>query len=206
MKKMVFLFLFLGTFSNLLAQSIQTPANPEDISPLLIGESLPNLILKNTDNQDVELSKLFAQKKTVLIFYRGGWCPFCNKQLADLQTHTQDLIQAGFQIVAISPDAPAQLKATMDKNKLDYLLLSDNQLSAAKSMGLAFKAPEKYGDMLKKSSDNGNVEVLLPVPAVFLVDTKGVIQFEHISPNYKERLNGKVLLAIAKSFNNTETK
>jgi thiol-disulfide isomerase/thioredoxin len=48
-----------------------------DIAPLLIGEKIPNAALKSAENTAVNLTDLIQKKKTVLVFYRGGWCPFC---------------------------------------------------------------------------------------------------------------------------------
>jgi len=64
----------------------QVPENAEDISPLLVGEKIPNGILIDQNGEEVNLNKVVKQKPTVLIFYRGGWCPYCNQQMASLAT------------------------------------------------------------------------------------------------------------------------
>ena len=92
----------------------------------------------------------------------------------------------------------ALIKA-ISKNKLNYLLLSDNHTEASRGFGLAFQAPEKYADMLSKASAEQNKSVL-PVPAVFVVNPQGEILFEYISPDYKKRLKGAMLLAVLKEL------
>ena len=62
----------------------QVPLKPEDISPLLIGEDIPDVTLKNLNGEDVDLKPLFRKKKTILLFYRGGWCPYCNVHLSEV--------------------------------------------------------------------------------------------------------------------------
>lgn len=177
----------------LIAQDI--PKEATDISPLLIGEQIPDIVLKDTDGKSVSLTELVAQKQTVLIFYRGGWCPYCNVHLGELQAIETDVLKAGYQIIAISPDAPQKLSASADKLKLNYKLLSDADTNGAQQFGLAFQAPEKYKEMLGNYSDKNNTGVL-PVPAVFVLNKQGEILFEYISPEYKKRLSASLLLAV----------
>lgn len=166
----------------------------ENISPLLIGEKIPNVILQDVNGKDVQ-TKSIVNKKTVLVFYRGGWCPYCNAQLSEMQEIESDILKLGYQIVAISPDSPNFLKETTEKDKLKYQLFSDADGNLAKGVGIAFKAPEKYSKMLGKYSDGKNNEIL-PVPTVYVINADGEIEFMYINPNYKNRLKGKMLLSV----------
>lgn len=105
----------------------------------------------------------------------------------------------GYSIIAISPDAPENLKKSVDKNKLTYTLVSDKIGALAKAMGIAFQAPHPYEKLLTPNQGEG-VELHLPVPAVFLVNEEGEILFEYINPNYKKRMSGDLLLSTAKVF------
>jgi len=172
------------------------PTKPEDISPLLIGETIPDVKLLTVAGESVSLKAEVAKKPTLLVFYRGGWCPYCTKHLAELRTIQPDMDRLGYQMIAISTDAPEGLKATMDKSELTYTLLSDADVTVAKAFGLAFKAPARNDDMLMKSSNGKNTDKLLPVPAVIVLDQNGVIKYEHINPNFKERVSGKLLKAV----------
>lgn len=173
---------------------IEIPEKPEDISPLLIGEKIPAVKLSDLENKSLLLNDLIAQKPSILIFYRGGWCPFCNKQLAGIQDVKANIEKLGYQIIAVSPDKPEEMKKTLDKNELSYTLLSDYTMEASLAFGIAFKS-SKYQDMLEKVS--GQKHHLLPVPAVFVLDKNGKIKFEYINPNYQDRLNPKLLLTAA---------
>ncbi|WP_245869881.1 peroxiredoxin family protein [Pedobacter ginsengisoli] len=173
------------------------PLNPEDISPLLVGETIPVLMLLKSSGERFDLNKSVAAKATILIFYRGGWCPYCSKQLSGLQEIDQDLTQMGYQIIAISTDSPKNLSKTMDKQKLSYTLLSDADLNAAKKFGIAFKGPKSYDSFLPETSGSKNVDKLLPVPSVFILGRKGNILFEYINPNITQRLSAKLLKAAA---------
>jgi peroxiredoxin len=180
--------------------TVGVPLKPEDISPLLVGESIPVLNLPSAAGKSFDLNKAVAEKPTILVFYRGGWCPFCSKQLAGLQEIEKDLTSMGYQVIAVSTDSPENLTKTMDKQKLSYTLLSDADLSASKKFGIAFKGPKGYDKFLPETSGGKNVDKLLPVPSVFILNKKGNILFEYINPNITQRLSAALLKAAASSL------
>ncbi len=123
-------------------------------------------------------------------------------QLGQLQKIESDLVDLGYQIIAISPDRPEKLKESVQKHQLGYTLLSDSQLEAAKAMGLAFRVSDetlrqyaRWDIDLEEAS--GESHHLLPVPAVFLLNREGVIEFQFVHPNYKVRLDPEILLTVA---------
>ncbi len=177
----------------------QLPEKAEDISPLLNGETLPGVVLKAHDGSKHNLKDVLTQKPSVVLFYRGGWCPFCNVHLAEIQEAQDEVVNLGYQIIAISPDSPENLQATDDKNNLAYSLYSDAGGELIKAIGIAFKAPERYSGMLSEKSEGLN-DGFLPVPSVFVTDTSGKIAFEYINPEYKTRLSAGLLLAVLKEL------
>lgn len=179
--------------------SAQIPERAEDISPLLIGEILPDLVLKAPDGSDQTVLNILSKKPTIIIFYRGGWCPYCNVHLAEMQGAESKIIKLGYQIVAISPDSPENLHLTDEKNDIQYSLYSDGDGKFMNALGIAFKAPERSNERLMKYSAGLN-EGLLPVPSVFVMNTSGEIDFEYISPNYKTRISADLLLAVLKEL------
>jgi peroxiredoxin len=114
------------------------------------------------------------------------------------------LREIGYQIVAISADRPSKLGESLDKHDIGFQLLSDSSMTAAVEFGLAWQAPESlvekyttYGIDLEAAS--GQAHHVLPVPAVFVVGTDGVVRFQYVNPNHRVRLDADVLLAAAKS-------
>lgn len=173
------------------------PLKAEDIGPLLAGEQIPVLSLRKSSGEMFDLNKSVSETPTILVFYRGGWCPYCSKQLSGLQEIEKDLTKMGYQVIAISTDSPENLNKTMDKEKLSYTLLSDADLNAAKRFGIAFKGPKSYDKFLPETSGGKNVDKLLPVPSVFILNKKGNILFEYINPNITQRLSAPLLKAAA---------
>ena len=197
MKKIISLVLLVIGFTGN-AQS-NLPQSATDITPLLIGEKIPNSTLKLIDGNAVSLKSVLDKKRTILVFYRGGWCPYCNLHLSALGEAEKELLDLGYQIVAVSPDAPKNLKVTEEKDKVNYLLLSDSNGDLAKAMGIAFQAPLLYKPVIAKGSDGVNNK-FLPVPSVFIVNLDGEIEFEHITPDYKHRISNELLIAAAQSL------
>jgi len=197
MKKL--LFIFLVTVTTVANAQNAVPKSATDIAPLLIGEKIPEIILKSSENTDVQLADLLKKKKSVLIFYRGGWCPYCNMHLQALAEAEKQILDQGFQIIAISPDAPANLKITAEKDKAKYTLLSDSKGELIKAIGIAFEAPENYKSVINVHSNGVNTN-FLPVPSVFVVNTENEILFEYISPDFKHRISPELLVSVLKSL------
>ena len=192
MKKFLFILLAISGFS-----FAQIAEKAEDISPLLIGEKIPKQDLISVDNKAVSTSEIFS-KKTVLIIYRGGWCPYCNSQLMEMQEIENQIIELGYQIVSISPDSPKFLKETIKEDKLNYQLFSDSDGKFSEALGIAFKREKPKLDKYSEGKNPG----FLPVPTVYILDENREIEFLYINPNYAKRLKGEMLLAVLKSLEN----
>jgi peroxiredoxin len=182
----------------------QVADSAESIRPLEPGLPVPSVWLQTVRGQSVDLNEAVHGMPSVVVFYRGGWCPYCLKQLSGLQQVHDQLRELGFQVIAISPDPPEKLRETIQKNALGFTLLSDNGFAAATAFGLAFRLdPEteaKYQEYkIPLYSLEGQAEHLLPVPAVFLVSPEGVITFAHSDPDYTVRLDPAQLLEAAQA-------
>jgi peroxiredoxin len=198
MKKIALSILLLSLMSVSILHA-QISEKAEDISPLLCGEIIPDMYLINMDGKVTSTHYLFKEKPTVLIFYRGGWCPYCNEHLAEIGKLEEEIVALGYQILAVSPDGVPGLEETGLKNELKYELLSDATGVFTQAVGIAFKAPDQYEKRLFEVS-NGQNKGFLPVPSVFVLDEKGEILFEHINPNYRTRLKGELLMAVLKAL------
>jgi peroxiredoxin len=122
--------------------------------------------------------------------------------LGQLQQISSRLVELGYQIIAVSPDRPEKVLAVQQKSSHDYRLLSDTKLIAALAMGVAFRVDAKTFEMLKGygidlEDASGETHHLLPVPAVFVLDTTGRIRFVYANPDYKVRCDPDVILAEA---------
>lgn len=179
--------------------SEKVPENADQVTPVEVGEPIPNVTLSNSFGHDTELLNVVSEMPTLLIFYRGGWCPYCNTHLSQLAEIEDRLYDMGIQIVGISPDKPDYLQESTMEHELSYQLLSDSKMVAAKKFGLAFRVDSTTINRYKSGGLDlaeraGEDHYLLPVPAAFLVDTTGTIQYRYFNPDYKVRVGNDELL------------
>lgn len=182
-------------------------ASASEVKPIKVGAKAPDTAVRTLDGKETPFRKVLNGKPAAVIFYRGGWCPFCNRHLSDLMTVKDELASLGFQIVAVTPDTPEELKKTMEKQKVDYTLVSDSKADLIKKFGIAFRVDDKtftmYRDQYKidlEKSSGGQTHHILPVPAVFLIDADGTIRYAHTDPDYRVRMKGSDVLEAAKKM------
>lgn len=181
------------------AETTAPASTPDAVKPITVGQKIPDVAVQNGKGEDVNLRELVAQKPTALIFYRGGWCPFCNKHLGEVASIQDEITKRGYQIVAISTDRPDDVAVVEQKGSFPYTLLSDSSVAAATAFGLSFKLDEptatKYADFGIKLMDTaGTVHNSLPVPAFYLIDKDGTITFERHDSDYKVRMKKEEIL------------
>jgi len=179
--------------------------NAEDICPIKIGAEIPSALISTIEGVEINLKEVIKNQKAVVIFYRGGWCPYCNLHLSELQKIEVQLIEIGYKIIAISMDTPENLSLTLDKYEMKYELYSDSKANASKAFGIAFTVENDYIQKLKSfnmdlEASSGETHHILPVPSVFIFDEKGIVRFEYVNPDYKVRISGKLLWEAAKIY------
>jgi peroxiredoxin len=170
---------------------------------LQIGAIVPDLTLPDALNHPVRLSTLWQRGPLVLIFYRGGWCPYCNLELRAWQQQLPALKHLGAQLAAVSPQTPDNSLSTAEKNELAFAVLSDSTLQAATAFGVAFEMPPELVELYSSVGNdlpvlNGNGRWVLPVPATYVIDQDGRIAYAHVEADYRERAEpADVLAAVA---------
>ncbi len=181
------------------------PETPEAVDPLGVGATIPPVAIRDLEGETVYLDELVREKPAVIIFYRGGWCPYCNLHLAELKGIEVELRGMGYQLIAISPDRPEKLRETKREQELGYALYSDSKAAAIVGFGLGFRVPESLVTRYKRQygidleADSGEKHHILPVPAVYIVKENGKVIFAHSNPDYKNRINLESLLTSAKT-------
>lgn len=201
------LLLLITYFISTTLSATQIAEADINISPLLNGQKIPSVLTTTANNQEVDLLSLIKNKKTILFFYRGGWCPFCNTQMGQLKAIENELTQLGFQLIGISTDSVDDLKESIKDKSLNYQLVSDYNSKVSEQFGLAYfaskKVTDRYLSMIHLSNPlqknkAGEARLVLPAPAIYVVDDKGLVQFSYVNINYKVRLDEQLLLLAAK--------
>jgi peroxiredoxin len=169
---------------------------------LEVGSKAPDATLPDVTGQSQRLSALYAGGPVFVVFYRGGWCPFCNLQLHRLAAALPQFQQKGLQIAAISVDTPGEEAKTQAKQGVAFPMLSDSDLAVHKAFHVVHVPPDAeakalagYGIDLEKYS--GQRHHSFAVPAIFLIDRTGTIRWQHVDQDYKTRPTPEQMLDIA---------
>ena len=188
----------------------QLPATAEETTPLKTGDRAPAFTVRTVDDEPFDFDPDNLDRPTILISFRGGWCPYCNMHLSELRTVIPQIREAGVDILFLSNDAPDKLYSSLKQDtqddiaSLDYTILSDADISAARALGTAFRIGESLTSYLDGvgndySGSSIGTHNALAVPAVYVVDRSGMIVFDFVTADYKIRLSAEDLLAAAKS-------
>jgi len=186
------------------ASKIAAADEATGIQPLLIGSATPSVTVKDPSGKDIDLAEFLMEKPTVLVFYRGSWCPYCMKNLASLQKLLPELEKQGYRLAALTQDSPEINTKTMAKHKLGFTILSDGDMAAADAFGLVFKVdPETTKRYVEYGIDlvglYGRTEPVMAVPGVFIFNEKGKLRFQYVNPDYRIRLALEILMAAVKA-------
>lgn len=176
-----------------------------DICPIKVGAEIPEATLMDDESQAIALSKLIADQPTVLIFYRGAWCGYCTKHLAELNDIKKDITDMGYQVVGITVDQASKIEESYKKSASEIQVYSDAKLEAISAFGLDWKVDDEMFDKYKNKYKldleewSGEDHHSLPVPAIFIIKD-GLVQFQYVNPKYSVRLKPETLLAVLKTI------
>ena len=176
------------------------------VKPLAAGAMAPAFTARKPDGSSYAFDPASRAVPAVLIFYRGGWCPFCNAHMGQLKAAEATLRDRGYEVLFLSSDRPdillSSLTDDIEKEVAHYTLLSDSDAIAARAFGVAFRVDPKTVEQYKGfgidlEQTQGNAGNILPVPAVYVIGKDGKIVFAHFDPDYQQRLSAEKLLAAA---------
>jgi peroxiredoxin len=190
--KSFLLFLSLFIVSSVVAQSA-----PEG---LFISSKAPDFKAKDQNNQEIHLKDLLKKGKVVLVFYRGYWCPYCNKELSNLQDSLSLIQEKGATLIAVGAEMPENISKTAEQTKAGYSIVFDEKLKIMKAYDVAFEVPENTITRYRNSNIdiekiNGKNGKWLPVPAVYIIDKESTVTYRFFEPDYKKRPSVKEILA-----------
>ena len=166
---------------------------------LFLNSKAPDFKAKDQHGNEIRLKDLLKKGKVVLVFYRGEWCPYCNKSLQRLEDSLQLIISKGATLIAVSPEKPESIAKTIEKTKAHYSVLHDEELKIMKKYEVQFEVPEntlkRYRNGgIKIDEINGKNGNYLPVPATYIIDKEGNITYRFFNQDYKKRPSVKEIL------------
>ncbi|KAA3609703.1 MAG: AhpC/TSA family protein [Calditrichaeota bacterium] len=159
---------------------------------LQVGDLAPHFEGIDQNGDKIILSTLIQEGPVVLFFYRGFWCPYCNAYLNQLQDSLQMIENKGANVLAITPEQEEYVKETIEKTTASFSIISDKKLEIMKSYKVDFEVTEGkafsynlFGMDIKETNVDGSKT--LPVPATYIINTLGIIEYAHFNPDYKDR-------------------
>lgn len=203
MLKRIFQVAVLTLVLSWAANSIaEVPDDATKVQPLGVGEMAPVFEAYLVDGEVYRFDPGQRSHPSVLIFYRGGWCPYCNNHLKELRKAEPILLDLGFEVLFLSADRPEILYSSLREDQPSYTLLSDASMEISRAFGIAFIVDDATLERYKKAGldleeVSGYSHHQLPVPAVFIIDAAGVIQFVYADPDYRVRLDAAPLVEVA---------
>jgi peroxiredoxin len=196
MKKITFLvvatFFALTTF----AQNNTT----HTAQSLKVGDIAPDFTALDQNGKAISLKEILKKGEAVIVFYRGQWCPYCNKQLKNLNDSLSFLTEKNATVLSITPETNENVQKTIAKTKASFPILADKGMAIMNSYKVTFAVDEntitkykKYGiDFEKANAENG---ANLPVPATYIVGKDGKIKYAFFNPDYSKRASVKDIIA-----------
>lgn len=201
-------FLSIISFAPALAEAgdLQLPPAPAKVKPapektlgkneggvgLEAGETVPEFTTHTFDGKPIAFSELLQQAPLLVVFYRGGWCPYCNFQVRELSQAYPEFKKRGVMPVLISVDETDGSTLVKESYHIPFPVLSDPDLAAHEAFEVILRVShDTYKTYKANGLDleewSGRKHHRIAVPGVFLVDKSGVVQWAHTSKRYKIR-------------------
>jgi len=170
-----------------------------------VGQELPNGQLLSSSGDQVELEQLINGKPLVISFYRGGWCPYCNLELQELESISNEIRELGANIIAMSPESVSHIEQTKQKNGVSFEVFSDEGSRYAKELGLVFTLPKSLQDIyltfdIDVEKHNGESKFELPIPTTLIIKPNKEIIYLFADGDYTKRSEPNTLLDILRSL------
>ncbi len=161
----------------------------EESALLTVGQKLPAFDLREVDGTVVP-SASFEGRSTLLMFYRGNWCPLCMAQIKEIAAGYRELADRGVEVVLVSPQSEAHTASLAARFDAPFRFLVDRDLAAAKKLKIAAPGGTPMGMQLF------GYEWDTVLPTVVITDAEGTILFADQTDNYRHRPEPETFLRV----------
>jgi peroxiredoxin len=174
-----------------------------------VGDAMPSFVLPDEKGHLVSLDSLLARGPVAVVFLRGHWCPYCRLNavaLAEIQDQAKPV-----QFVVISAERRPFTDTLKNEAEASFPFLTDVGNGYSLSLNLAIWVDDKMSGLIAGAgwdvpAYQGDATWILPIPAVFLVGTDGIIRARHIDPDYRKRMEISDLLRAVRELPNAPPK
>jgi peroxiredoxin len=168
---------------------------------LFINSKAPDFKSKDQNGNEIVLKDMRKKGPVVLVFYRGYWCPYCNKELQRLEDSLQLIKDRGAQLIAVTPEKQDGIAKSVEKTKASFPIITDEEMKIMKAYDVVYQVDDKTVARYKMASidlaaNNGQKAdaVYLPIPAVYIINKQGEITYRYFDSDYRKRPYAKDIL------------
>lgn len=198
MKKILILLFCLGTYlSGLYGQHVAN--NIHDTVIPDSGIALPEVLLTDLNGAEIRLADVIGKQKTILVIYRGGWCPYCTAQLTGLAQNASKIRKMGFNIVGIAGEDIQHMQDFIEQKDIPYRIYHDKNIQLASSLGIAYKVDKKTLSEYKNFGVHID-EGVLALPTVIITGANHKINYIFASKDYTQRISSEELMREVQSL------
>ena len=178
----------------------QEKRSAQEAKGLSVGTKAPLFEALTQDSTNYALADSLKKGPVVLIFYRGQWCPICNRHLSNIQDSLKLIYEKGATVIAVSPEKPELLNKTAEKTGAKFTLLYDEGYKICDAYDVTFTPNGatrlKYNTFLGADLKNAHSDdsERLPIPATYVINKEGVIVWRQFDPDYRNRSTVKDIL------------
>lgn len=169
-----------------------------------VGDAAPDFKLPNASGKTVTLKDFLKKGPVILIWYRGGWCPYCNITLQFLQRALPDFKNEGANLIALTPELPDNSISMKEKNRLDFEVLSDIGNQIGKLYGVVYQLTAEVAEFYQNGFGlheyNGDESNELPLAATYIIDSKGMIRYAFLDIDFSKRAEPSEITAFLKGL------
>ncbi|WP_188316076.1 peroxiredoxin-like family protein [Chitinophaga agrisoli] len=169
-------------------------------SGLKSGAPAPMFTAVDNAGKSIDMGKLLqSHKAVILFFYRGQWCPYCNKHIQQLQDSLQMLTGKGAYVIGVTPETGENINKTIEKTHASFSIIQDKDYRIMKAYDVNYVMADTMVAKYKAwnvdlEKMNGNMDHVLPVPATYVIDQSGKISFVQFDKDYRNRASVRSLL------------
>ena len=186
-------------YSLILSFFLNTASHGEAPEGLSVGDMAPEITAEDQFNKVFNLTSQLKQGPVVLIFYRGHWCKYCNRQLENLSDSLKYIFNKGASVITVTPEIMEFVDETSKRYGNTFRIISDTSMTIMEMYKVNFKVGAventkyKFGG-IKLDVFNGENGPNLPVPATYIISQDRTIKYVFFNKDYKKRVSVETIL------------
>ncbi len=165
----------------------------QQVEALVIGRKAPTIEAVDNSGNAINSDELVKKGKVVVIFYRGAWCPYCQRHMAAMQDSLEMVLNKGASVIVVTPETNESIGKMVEKSGATFSIVNDENYTIMNNYKVAYHltkqtVPKYFGPVVNRTRKaNGNDDDILPVPATYILDEDHKVIYAHFDKDYSQR-------------------